>query len=173
MKKENIDPINLTLLDYDENPLRLAKNNLIKHGFDEQKIKTICTDILQLKPELFERNGIKDAFDSISMSFLLHCVPGPMNEKFPTILNNLSCVIDEDTRLFGSCFCNPTEEMLNGLSFLRRFIICNAQKSADVDNKNDKVEDVQQILNDHFHSSYTEQLGIVTVYQATNFKRKE
>ena len=170
--ENNKSNINITLMDYDDHPLNMAKKQLLQHGFNESNLKTICTDILQLKPGMFEANNINKAYDTIAMGFLLHCIPGSMNEKFSIILNNLSSVMDENTKLFGMTVCNPTQEILkrNRFKSLGGFVISTAQRQGDMYNTQDTPQHVEDTLKQYFDDYKIEQVEFVTVFEAANFK---
>eukprot|EP01084_Bolivina_argentea_P158034 275333_1 len=154
-KKENIK---LSLSDYDQIPLELAEKTLIKSGFQKSNIETICCDALQLNANEFNFQP----YNTIALGFVLHVIPGLMNEKFPKIINNLSSLIDKNTILFGSTLCNiyilPEHQDLYTKMLMKQV------------GKHDNPQDVENVLKNYFDELHVTHIGSVIQFEATNFK---
>ena len=93
LKNKNIN--NLTLIDINQDILNYSYNNLISNNY-EIKIKNhnIFNQELKLNSE----------FDSVGLNYVLHCIPGRIENNIDSIINNLKN--KNDYILFGSSVLN-------------------------------------------------------------------
>ncbi len=142
----------LALLDLNENSLQAA-GKAVRH----------------FKPELYQGdifqtlglNGKK--FDSISINYLLHCLPGDMSDK-SLVFSNLKAVLNDGGVLFGS-------------TILGKGITANycAQKLMNLynrkgifSNQDDDLASLEVALNTHFSEVKIEVVGCVAIFSAIN-----
>ena len=171
---ENKQSINISLLDYTQAPLDLAKEDLISNGYPQSNIETICCDILKLNDTnqfklIQNKSNVNKTFDSISMIALLSSVEGPMNKKLPAILDNLSNVMDEETVLFGFTMFTPSDD---DKSFGAK-VVRLSQRQKKLFNQNDSFQDVQTILNDYFDECIIDKYEYHVVFQVKKFKKNK
>ncbi|WP_163833149.1 class I SAM-dependent methyltransferase [Spartinivicinus ruber] len=77
------------LMDLNENCLQEAKKRLIRYNPE-----LYCWDV-------FQPIELENKFDSCSMNFLLHCLPGTMEEKL-AIIDNLKGALNPGSSIFGT-----------------------------------------------------------------------
>jgi 2-polyprenyl-3-methyl-5-hydroxy-6-metoxy-1,4-benzoquinol methylase len=81
----------ITLLDLNDNSLRATARRIQRYN-----PRTLKGNVL----EPVDLGGAR--FDSVAMNFLLHCVPGPIEEKAATAIGNLRTHLDPGGVIFGS-----------------------------------------------------------------------
>ncbi|HHQ4456577.1 class I SAM-dependent methyltransferase [Aeromonas salmonicida] len=81
----------LTLLDMNQNSLQAAAKRA-----QVRRISMLQHDVMQPLPE-----ALRQRYDSISLFYLLHCLPGSLNEK-GTALSHLSSLLRPEGVLFGA-----------------------------------------------------------------------
>lgn len=136
------------LLDLNENSLE-SKANAIQH----------------FKPEVYRANVLEpltlscDKFDSISINYLLHCLPGSLLEK-GIIFDNLKEILNEGGVLFGSTILgqgvpkNRFAEKLMNL-YNKKGIFCNSK---------DELATLKQALEKHFSNVSIHVVGCVALF---------
>ena len=153
IERENIK---ITLLDFVENPLKISKQSLIKHGYKTENIDTHCCDILQLNAKKLKYQQ----YNTIAMQGVLHCVPGSINDKLPKIIKNLSVVMDSNTILFGSTSCALPPTNKSFTKYLSPISIY----------KKDKFDDLKHVFQQYFEHCDIKLVGHVTEFQVSGFK---
>lgn len=56
----------------------------------------------QVTANIFEPLPVGHSFKSAGLSYLLHCLPGPMGEKAPAVFENVAAVLDKGGVVFGA-----------------------------------------------------------------------
>lgn len=84
----------LTLLDANTNSLKVSKKKLRRKNL--VTVDTIAANVLGDIPAMPSR------FNSIGINYLLHCLPGCIDDKVPRIIDNLRPYVGKDCTLFGS-----------------------------------------------------------------------
>lgn len=150
---------NLTLIDFHMRCLRKAANRV---GVPE-KTECILANILEpinLEPP--------QQFDSISLMYVLHCLPGNSRDK-ACVFGNLKPLLKDDGTLFGSTLlCRGVRQ--NWFSwFLQR-----VYNSIDMfQNREDYAEDFVEALKNEFEEVETVIIGTVLMFKARKPRRKE
>lgn len=116
--KKNYNINKLYLMDINEDTLNFSKNNL---SFNYE-VKTINHNIFEDKLE------IKD-LDSVGLNYVLHCVPGKLEDNIDNLLNNLES--NNKINFFGATVVSD-KNLQNTLSsvelfFLNKYNIFNNQ----------------------------------------------
>ncbi|KAF7593564.1 hypothetical protein BBP40_011184 [Aspergillus hancockii] len=152
-------PGSLTLCDLSVGALEMAK---ARSGVDN--VKVIRCDITQELPT-------DEVFDSISMFYLLHCLPGPIENKTAVIervLPNLA----SDGVLTGATILG--KGVTDG--FIGRLWRNYVNGKGYLDNSEDDAQSFIDTLNDNFEDVETKVVGAVLVFKAErpkSAKRKD
>ncbi|MBE8167464.1 MAG: class I SAM-dependent methyltransferase [Shewanella sp.] len=121
--------------------------------------------VARLKPEIFQANILEPLslncrkFESISMNYLLHCLPGKMASKSMAI-KHVSEYLVEDGVLFGSTILGKNSEKNWFANKLMRFY--NAK--GVFDNLDDDLSSLQNELEKYFISVDIEVSGCVALF---------
>ncbi|MGK3198713.1 class I SAM-dependent methyltransferase [Enterobacter ludwigii] len=108
---------------------------------------------------------LHDQFDSVSLFYLLHCLPGTMKEKSPVIRNAATALTDEGC-LFGATILGDDI----GHNAFGRKLMAVYNKKGIFSNRTDNIEDLQTILSEAFHQVDIKVEGKVALFKAANKK---
>ena len=116
--KNNYDINKLYLMDINNDTLKFSMNNLKS----EYKVKTINHNI-------FKRKLMIEDLESVGLNYVLHCVPGKLENKIDSLLNNLES--KNKINFFGATVVS-NKHLQNNLSsielyFLNKYGIFNNQ----------------------------------------------
>lgn len=128
LKKINNSDIDLTLMDINQPILQFSSNNL-KTSFSNVKIRN---------HNIFEKK-IEEKYDSIGINYVLHCVPGKLEDKIDKLLNNLN----KHGILFGATVISDPER----LYFLSKLELKALNKFNVFNNSNDYSQNLINYLN--------------------------
>lgn len=157
LDKAPLDPATaITLLD--PNPAVLAKCAGRLARFSPE---TVEADVLKPLP-------IKGPFDSIGLSHVLHCIPGPMEAKGAAI-SNLANVVAPDGVLFGATMLGLDAEHTKPA----RFLIRVGNKQGGFDNLTDTAEGLRSILETSFEDVQVRVVGSMAEFEARQPRRHE
>ena len=140
----------VTLMDLNENSLRAAA---ARSGM---KVTTICHDVFQALPD-----SVPGPFDSISMFYLLHCLPGTMADKEAAIAHLKPALAPHGT-LYGATILG---DAANHNGFGRRLMAVYNRKGI-FGNRADSVESLEAMLKRHFASVEVRRCGQVALFAA-------
>jgi SAM-dependent methyltransferase len=141
--------VELTLLDPNPNVLAHASRRLA-----HLEPATVEADVL--KP--LEDTG---PFDSIGLSNVLHCLPGPMSARAPAI-DHLALVLDPRGVLFGSTVLGVREQP----GRVRRAMVRSNVRKGFFDNLDDTSEALRELLAGAFEDVEIETVGTVALFRA-------
>ncbi|SCZ59213.1 Methyltransferase domain-containing protein [Thiohalomonas denitrificans] len=123
--------------------------------------------IARYKPEVFWRNALEpielngDRYDSISLNYVLHCLPGTMQEK-AVVFDHLRKHLNPGGTLFGSTLLHtgvtrtPVARRLMNLYNRKRIF----------SNRDDDLEQLKAILEERFPHSGIEIVGCAALFWA-------
>ncbi|PKH87616.1 class I SAM-dependent methyltransferase [Colwellia sp. Bg11-28] len=144
---------NLSLLDLSENCLEVTKKN----------IKPI--DVTTYKANILEPLPLQNRqFKSIGLNFVLHCVPGNFKAKGLTLLN-LGDYLTDDGVIFGSTAIYDTEQ-----NIMAKLVMNAYNKKGIFNNRQDKKEELEEVLRSGFNNVVITQIGNVVFFKASNRK---
>jgi SAM-dependent methyltransferase len=116
------------------------------------KVLDHCANTLaDWEPTMVRANALESLplqgpFDSAGLTHVIHCLPGPMAAKARAI-NNIASVLTQDGVLFGGT--------VPGLSarhaWAARMFVRLANVQGGFDNRDDDVDGLRTMLEDHFH----------------------
>lgn len=107
-------------------------------------------------------------FDSISMFYLLHCLPGNLSTKGCVIRNAAQALTDDGT-LYGATILG--EGVVHN-SFGQKLMRIYNQKGI-FSNTKDSEQDLIQILSEHFENVKTSVKGTVVMFYASGKNRRQ
>lgn len=144
------DHHDITLMDLNENSLAAAKNRLRPFA-----VKTIHHDIMQTVPDHFHH-----LYDSISLFYLIHCLPGDLNNK-SLIFNNLKKLSPNGVVYGATILGEYIHHNYGGKKLMNIY-----NKKGIFSNRIDTAEKLKLILEDHFHEVNVEIYGKVALFEA-------
>ena len=157
---EKADPppeTEITLLDPNQTVLRHAAKRLA----DWHPV-TVEADVLKPLP-------VDGPFDSASLSFVLHCLPGPQERKAAAV-RNIATVLGPEGVLFGGTLLGlQGHHTKPARAFLRA-----GNKQGGFDNLDDTEEGLRRILEESFSEVGVDVVGSAALFLATKPRsRKE
>ncbi len=120
----------------------------------------------RFKPALVEADVLKPLpvqgpFDSIALSFVLHCLPGPMEAKGMAI-ENAASVLDSEGVFFGGTVLGIDETH----SSPARVFLKAVNRQGGFDNLGDTREDLETILSGSFDDVELDVVGSLALFTA-------
>ena len=125
----------------------------------EERLSSAKDLVNDTQNELRNEEGKREKFDSISVNYLLHCLPGDFSEK-GLIFSNLREVLNDGGLLFGSTILgkgvntNIFASKLMGL-YNKKGIFCNS---------NDEITSLEKSLKENFSNVKIEIVGCVALF---------
>jgi SAM-dependent methyltransferase len=108
---------------------------------------------------------VEGRFDSAALSFVLHCLRGPMSNKAIAI-RNIADVLEPEGVLFGGTVLGLGERhSLPARGVLRAF-----NRKGDFDNRGDTADGLREILEASFHRVEVDVVGSVALFTAVGFR---
>ncbi|AJR05070.1 class I SAM-dependent methyltransferase [Photobacterium gaetbulicola] len=135
---------------------------------NENSLESTAKAIEHLKPEIYCRNVLEpfglgcEAFDSVSINYLLHCLPGSMSEK-SIVFSHIREVMSAGGVVFGSTILgqgtekNAFAQKLMSL-YNKKGIFCN---------DHDELGALEEALHQYFLNVKVEVIGCVALFSAT------
>jgi SAM-dependent methyltransferase len=152
LEKTGIDSnAELTLLD--PNPNVLA---YVTRRFESMKVTTVEADVLKPLP-------VEGPFDSAALSFVLHCLPGPMSHKAVAI-RNVARVLTGGGVLYGATVLGRSGRHTPPA----RAFLWAVNRRGTFDNLDDTAEGLQEILAASFETVEIDVVGSVALFGASN-----
>jgi SAM-dependent methyltransferase len=144
----------ITLLDPNPNVLRHASRRLARYS-----PATVEADVMKPLP-------VEGPFDSVALSFVLHCLRDPMSNK-ATAIRNVADVLTPDGVLFGGTVLGTgAPHTRTARTFLRL-----ANKQGGFDNLDDTADGLREILEASFHEVEVRPAGSSALFTATGPRR--
>lgn len=106
---------------------------------------------------------VRNTFDSVALSAVLHCLPGPMEAK-ETAITNAASVLDPGGVLFGATVLGIEEHH----SAPARAFLKAANRQGGFDNLNDTRDGLEEILSESFVDVEVEVVGSLALFAARN-----
>ena len=148
-----------------------TKRRLAFFDMNENSLAESAERNQRFHPEVYQGNVFEalnldcDKFDSISMNYLLHCLPGDMSSK-SIVFKNLSEWLNDDGVLFGSTILGKGYE--KGFSAKKLMEFYNSK--GVFDNLNDDAEGLKQALESYFFDVSIEVKNCVAIFIAKGKK---
>lgn len=144
----------ITLLDPNENVLAHASERLARF-----EPATVRADVLKPLP-------VDGPFDSAAMSFVLHCLPGPMERKARAI-ENVAAVLETDGVLFGGTLLGMGADH----TWAGRQVLRVGNWKRGFDNLTDTPDALEEILDASFEDTHVEVVHSVGYFEARRPRR--
>ena len=140
----------ITLLDLNENSLNAAAAR------GKRQVNCVRHDIMQPLP--FAQQA---AFDSISLFYLLHCLPGTMNDKEKAVAN-LKAHLAPSGTMYGATILGDAA----GHNWFGRKLMAVYNRKGIFGNKTDSVDTLAAMLKRHFNEVDIQRHGKVALFVA-------
>ena len=130
-------------------------------------LEAAASRVSRFKPEVYRANILDaldfqcDKFDSVSMSYLLHCLPGSLREK-SLVFKNLIPYLNDNAIIFGSTILSDNVE----ISFLAKKLMSIYNKKGIFDNAEDNLSELSSSLHMYFNEVDIQVIGCVAVFTA-------
>ena len=144
----------ITLLDPNPNVLARCSKRL-----EAMHPRTVQASVMEPLP-------VDSTFDSAALSFVLHCLRGPMSNKAVAI-RNIAAVLEPDGVLFGGTVLGLEEHHTPQA----RLFLKGANKMGDFDNLGDTVDGLRAILEESFQEVDIEVVGSAAFFTARTPRR--
>jgi ubiquinone/menaquinone biosynthesis C-methylase UbiE len=136
-------------------------------------LNTDCLDaaaarIARYRPERYVGNVLEplalgaEPFDSVSMNYLLHCVPGTMAEK-AVVFEHLARLVRPGGVLFGATLLHDGVER----TWYARQIMRRNNRVGIFSNQHDSLEGLRRALDTHLVDPSVEVVGCVGIFAGT------
>jgi ubiquinone/menaquinone biosynthesis C-methylase UbiE len=109
---------------------------------------------------------VQGSFDSAALSFVIHCLRGPMDNK-ATAIRNIAAVLEPGGVLFGGTVLGLEEHHTPQA----RLFLKGANKIGDFDNLGDTGDGLRRILEESFETVEVEVGGSAATFSARNPRR--
>lgn len=138
----------IALMDLNENSLEKASNSV-----SVVSPEVYCADVLA------PLNLDIGQFDSISINYLLHCLPGDLHSK-SVALENLKSLLNEGGQLFGSTILGRGTKQ----NACAKRLMSIYNKKGIFSNQADDVDGLKKVLESHFSNVKIELVGCVALF---------
>ena len=140
----------VTLLDPNPNVLVHAARRLAS-----MNVTTVEADVLKPLP-------VEGPFDSVALSYVLHCLPGPLSRKAGAT-RNIASVLGSDGVLFGGTVLGRQAKHTRAA----RAVLWAFNRQGAFDNLADTEEGLRRILEQSFQTVEIEVVGSIAHFTAT------
>ena len=141
--------VEITLADPNPEVLAYAARRLARYG-----PATVELDVRKPLP-------VEGPFDSVGMNYLLHCLPGPLEEKEPAI-RSVASVVAEDGVLFGGTIVTDSPAH----TWASRALLRSNNRRGIFGNAGDTVPGLRELLQANFRDVHVALRGTVAVFTA-------
>jgi SAM-dependent methyltransferase len=144
----------ITLLDPNPNVLaRCSRRLAAMHP------RTVQASVMEPLP-------VDSTFDSAALSFVIHCLRGPISNK-ATAIRNIAAVLEPDGVLFGGTILGLEEHHTPQA----RLFLKGANMAGDFDNLGDTASGLREILEESFEEVELEVVGSAALFTAKRPQR--
>ncbi|KZT05753.1 S-adenosyl-L-methionine dependent methyltransferase [Laetiporus sulphureus 93-53] len=147
---------NVTFLDLNPNTLETAEARLRAAGY-KGSIDKVQQSVFDPLPE-----SLHDKFDSISMFYLLHCLPGAFPVKASHVFAQLSRGLAPGGVLYGSTVLGRSADH----NIWGRILVRLYNNLGSFGNVDDSFENLEKALRGQFEEVEVEQVGVVALFVA-------
>lgn len=150
------DICNVSLLDLNTSSLQAASERVGRTRVKE----SILHDVFNPYPL-----HLREQFDSVSMFYLLHCLPGDMNDK-SEVIAHASTALTKEGHLFGATILGDDA----GHNMFGRKLMKIYNQKGIFSNRTDSVEALTSVLSRYFHHVEITVEGRVALFKAERKK---
>lgn len=147
--------------------LTTSQNRIALLDLNKNSLESTSKAIEQLNPEVYCGNVLEplnlgcDGFNSVSINYLLHCLPGSLKEK-SVMFAHLKEEMNTGGVIFGSTILGKGVE----LNFFANKLMAIYNKKGIFTNAQDDLETLEQTLNQHFSQVKITMVGCVALFSA-------
>ncbi|KAH9934319.1 S-adenosyl-L-methionine dependent methyltransferase [Fomitopsis serialis] len=149
---------NVTLLDLNEATLSTASSRLRQAGY-RGTIDEIHHNVFHPLPD-----HLHGKFDSVSLFYLLHCLPGSMVDKGPKVFATLGVALRPDGVLYGATILGRGPGVAH--NWLGRRLMGLYNKKGIFGNADDALDDLKNALEGRFEDVEVKLVGVVALFEA-------
>lgn len=150
-------PIQTAITLLDPNP------HVLKHASK----RLAAWDPVVVEADVMKALPVEGGYDSAALSFVLHCLRGPMSNK-ATAIRNIADVLAPDGVLFGGTVLGTRESHARAA----RAFLWAANKQGGFDNREDTAEGLRGILDASFRDVEIEKSGSAALFAARGPRRE-
>ena len=145
--------------------LHLNQKRVALIDLNQQSLNKAKQQIKKHHPEIYKANVLEEfslnceKFDSISINYLMHCLPGDIETK-SAMFTHIKTLMNPNARLFGSTILGkdiPKNYFTNKLMNLYN-------KKGIFTNHNDSYEELEKALKKHFSEVHIDLIGCVALF---------
>ena len=130
-------------------------------AYTKEKLKELNPEVYQYSA--FEPfTGISKKFDSVSLNYVLHCLPGDMQQK-AVVFDHIKAVLNPGGKLFGTAILGKGTEK----NWLAKTLLNVYNHKKIMHNLNDDFETLQSELKKRFSSVQVKMNGCVALFVAS------
>lgn len=150
---------------YLKNFLPQTTNRIALLDLNENSLDTASKAISRFQPEVYSGDVLEplqlniEKFDSISVNYLLHCLPGDIAEK-GIIFKHLKSHMNNGGVLFGSTILGKGTDK----NFFAKKLMAIYNKKGIFSNHNDELDSLIASLNEHFTDVEVKVIGCVALF---------
>ncbi|MGH1477955.1 MAG: methyltransferase type 12 [Geminicoccales bacterium] len=115
-----------------------------------------------VEADVFEPLPLETKFQSVSLCYLLHCLPGAMKDKAPAVFKNVSNVMEKGATIFGATLLQGEAPR----NFTAKALMNVYNKKGVFSNDQDTFENLKAALEERFCSVSMERLGCAALFEA-------
>ncbi len=147
-------------------PLAEVETRVAMLDINRDCLDTASARIEDYRPELYQEDILEPfeipegGFDSIAMNYLLHCLPGKLEEKAGIVLDNLLPNLNEGGVLFGSTILGDDIKR----PLLARVLMRHYNSKGIFSNSKDDLGSVMEALSARFRTFNVEVCGCVVMF---------
>jgi SAM-dependent methyltransferase len=133
------------------------------HVLDHVSRRLQGLNITTVEADVCKQLPIDGPFDSVALSGVIHCLPGPLSRKAEAVAN-VAAVLAPTGVLFGASILGTSGRH----TWLGRKVLSANNRRGTFDNLRDTEEGLRQILEASFERVELETVGSMAIFAATN-----
>ena len=152
---------------YLDNCLSNTNRRLSILDLNQNSLDSTAARVSRFTPEIYRANVLEpldlncDKFDSISMNYLLHCLPGSLKEK-SQVFKNLLPYLNDDGVIYGSTILGRDIK----IGYFARKLMATYNRAGVFDNHHDSLDDLSSSLMKDFKEINIQVKGCVAIFSA-------
>jgi SAM-dependent methyltransferase len=123
-------------------------------------------DVTAVEADVLKPLPVEGPFESAALTFVIHCLPGPLSRKALAIAN-IAAVLAPTGVLFGASVLGTS----GNHTWLGRRVLSAFNRRGAFDNLDDSEEGLRSILEASFQSVELETVGSIAIFTARNPRR--
>jgi len=143
--------VRIVLMDLNNNSLTEACKRLKRYSPTQYRINILDEVKLEIP-----------TFDSISMNYLFHCLPGKMPDKL-TVFDNIRNLLSDSGTVFGATILNDGVER----SLIAKKLMSLYNNKGIFSNREDSLDKLESVLSSKFDQYKIDIIGCVALFSAS------